>query len=221
MLRQLFVEVMSHLVYCGVPSRGPLCGSQTGLANFGSGSGVCRPPSKIHRRKAALEAALFGSSRSPVRARDRGCVKTRCSRGRAQSRPSRSAQDRRSASREGIDDPGNCPSAEFSHSLDPDPSVGSLQSFPMLSAGASCFASTKQPFLTSGRRPGVPLHEDLAKPTLAAALARHGSVLPPHFRTRAFGLALTGGRQLLLLRRFNVCPSADPGAEAAGRAPSP
>lgn len=47
----------------------------------------------------------------------RGCVKTRSLRDRAQSRPSRSAQDRRSASREGFDDPGICPSAEFSHSL--------------------------------------------------------------------------------------------------------
>lgn len=47
----------------------------------------------------------------------RGCVKTRSSRGRAQSRPPRSAQDRRSASREGFDDPGNCSSTEFSHSL--------------------------------------------------------------------------------------------------------
>ncbi len=49
----------------------------------------------------------------------RGCVKTRSSRGRAQSRPSRTAQDRRSASREGFDDPGNCTSAEFSHKLGP------------------------------------------------------------------------------------------------------
>lgn len=40
-------------------------------------------------------------------------------RGPVQSRPSRSAQDRRSASREGFDDPGNCASAEFSHGLDP------------------------------------------------------------------------------------------------------
>ena len=32
--------------------------------------GVRRPPSKIHRRKAALEAALSASSRSPVRVRD-------------------------------------------------------------------------------------------------------------------------------------------------------
>ena len=91
----------------------------------------------------------------------------------------------------------------------------------MLSAGASCFASTKQPFLPSGRRPGVPLHEDLAKPTLAAALARHGSVRHGNFHNGSIGMALTGGRQLLLLRRFSVCPGADPGAEAAGRAPSP
>ena len=45
-------------------------------------------------------------------------MKTRSWRDRAQSRPSRLAQDRRSASWEGFDDPGNCGSDVFSHSLD-------------------------------------------------------------------------------------------------------
>lgn len=51
-------------------------------------------------------------------ASDRGCVKTLTSRVRAQIRPLRSAQDRRSTAREGFDDPGSCSYARFSHGLD-------------------------------------------------------------------------------------------------------
>ena len=90
--------------------------------------GTCRPPSKVHRRKAALEAALPGSSRSPVRDRD------------------------------------------------PQPPFGSLRSCPMLSAGLSCFASTKQPLVTSGSRPqpalGDPLRISPAGPPWMTGLRR-------------------------------------------------
>lgn len=56
---------------------------------------------------------------SAVSITDRGCVKTRALTGRAKSRPSRSAQDRHSASWEVFDLPGNCAFAGFSHSLRP------------------------------------------------------------------------------------------------------
>lgn len=50
---------------------------------------------------------------------DRGRAKTRAACRCAQSRPLRSAQDRRSTTCEGFDDPRNPASAEFPHGLDP------------------------------------------------------------------------------------------------------
>ncbi len=91
----------------------PCCGCTAGPASSGRPSGP--------RLKVSLSPApTFGRGIRPS-AGSRGRVKTRASRGRAQCRPSRSAQDRCSASREGFDDPGKCESAEFSYGLSLDP----------------------------------------------------------------------------------------------------
>jgi hypothetical protein len=81
---------------------------------------LCLSNSSLHCRLSSCTfngCSRAGRSKSRMPAPSRGCVKTRTPSACAPSRPSRSAQDRRSSLREGFDDPENRAVTEFSHGL--------------------------------------------------------------------------------------------------------
>ena len=124
------VALRSLSRWCGAPrcsvliERADIRGEMEGLARV-----VTTPPRPIADRSSELLGAGFAVA-IRMAVDDRGCVKTRRATPSAKCRPSKSRQDRFSRTRRGSKGPRNCSATEFSHSLDPMPTLSRRADWP-------------------------------------------------------------------------------------------